>query len=130
MGQAQRTHHSWRVDGPAALGPSYESRRVVGARRVRGDTTRRSTFQAAIAPDFAPWKALLQNQSLALHGTENVNAILPITLFLVALLAALAGFDEKRLTLAAKAALKNGHTSGADFCAGLIYGCEAALKRS
>ncbi|OGS08186.1 MAG: hypothetical protein A2270_10155 [Elusimicrobia bacterium RIFOXYA12_FULL_51_18] len=46
------------------------------------------------------------------------------------LLAALAGFDEKRLTLAAKAALKNGHTSGADFCAGLIYGCEAALKRS
>ena len=44
------------------------------------------------------------------------------------LLAALAGFDEKRLVLAAKASLKNGHTSGADFCAGLIYGCEAGLR--
>lgn len=45
-----------------------------------------------------------------------------------ALLAALAGFDEARLSAAAKAALKKGHTSGADFCAGLVYGCEAALK--
>ena len=44
------------------------------------------------------------------------------------LLAALAGFDEKRLFAAAKAALKSGHTSGADFCAGLVYGCDTALK--
>ena len=44
------------------------------------------------------------------------------------LLAALAGFDEARLVNSAKAALKSGHTSGADFCAGLVYGCEAALK--
>jgi len=44
------------------------------------------------------------------------------------LLAALAGFEEKRLATAAKAALRSGHTSGADFCAGLVYGCEAALK--
>ena len=45
-----------------------------------------------------------------------------------ALLAALAGFDEPRLVNSAKAALKKGQTSGADFCAGLVYGCEAALK--
>lgn len=44
------------------------------------------------------------------------------------LLAALAGFDEARLVNGAKATLKNGHTSGADFCAGLVYGCEAALR--
>ena len=44
------------------------------------------------------------------------------------LLAALAGFDDKRLILAVKASLRNGHTSGADFCAGLIYGCEAGLR--
>jgi len=46
-----------------------------------------------------------------------------------ALLSALAGFDESRLISTAKAALKNGHTSGADFCAGLVYGCEAALNK-
>lgn len=45
-----------------------------------------------------------------------------------ALLAALAGFDEPRLINAAKAALRKGHTSGADFCAGLVYGCETALR--
>jgi len=45
------------------------------------------------------------------------------------LLAALAGFSEKRLIAAAKAALRSGHTSGADFCAGLVYGCEAGLER-
>ncbi|MEI7481246.1 MAG: DUF2877 domain-containing protein [Elusimicrobiota bacterium] len=46
------------------------------------------------------------------------------------LLAAMAGFDDKRLILAAKASLRSGHTSGADFCAGLIYGCEAGLRAS
>lgn len=46
------------------------------------------------------------------------------------LLTALAGFDDKRLVLAAKASLRSGHTSGADFCAGLIYGCEAGLRAS
>jgi len=44
------------------------------------------------------------------------------------LLAALAGFNDRRLVLAAKASLRAGHTSGADFCAGLIYGCEAGLR--
>jgi hypothetical protein len=44
------------------------------------------------------------------------------------LLAAMAGFDDKLLVLAAKASLRNGHTSGADFCAGLIYGCQAGLR--
>ncbi len=44
------------------------------------------------------------------------------------LLAALAGFDEKRLALSAKASLRTGHTSGADFCAGLVYGCDAGLR--
>ena len=44
------------------------------------------------------------------------------------LLAAMAGSDDKRLILAAKASLRSGHTSGADFCAGLIYGCEAGLR--
>jgi hypothetical protein len=44
------------------------------------------------------------------------------------LLTALAHPDAKRLTSAAKGALRHGHTSGADFCAGLIYGCEAALR--
>ncbi len=44
------------------------------------------------------------------------------------LLAALAGLEERRLLSAAKAALRCGHTSGADFCAGLVHGCEAALR--
>jgi hypothetical protein len=44
------------------------------------------------------------------------------------LLTALAGLDGKRLISAAKAALRSGHTSGADFCAGLVHGCEAALR--
>ncbi|HBB66499.1 MAG: hypothetical protein A2X28_05155 [Elusimicrobia bacterium GWA2_56_46] len=44
------------------------------------------------------------------------------------LLAALAGFSEKRLIAAARASLRSGHTSGADFCAGLVYGCEAGLR--
>ena len=44
------------------------------------------------------------------------------------LLTALAGFDNKRLIMAAKASLRTGHTSGADFCAGLIYGCEAGFR--
>lgn len=43
------------------------------------------------------------------------------------LLSSLAEPCEKRLADAARAALKNGHTSGADFCAGLIYGCEAGM---
>ncbi len=43
------------------------------------------------------------------------------------LLSALAADGDKRLALAARAALKHGHTSGADFCAGLIYGCEAGM---
>ena len=44
------------------------------------------------------------------------------------LLTALARFDRKRLASAAKASLRAGHTSGADFSAGLIYGCEAGLR--
>jgi hypothetical protein len=44
------------------------------------------------------------------------------------LLSALSGFDDKRLILAAKTAFRKGHTSGADFCAGLIYGCETGLR--
>lgn len=43
------------------------------------------------------------------------------------LLNSLAADGEKRLAAAARAALKSGHSSGADFCAGLIYGCEAGM---
>lgn len=44
------------------------------------------------------------------------------------LLTALAGFDKARLVAEAEGSLRTGHTSGADFCAGLIYGCEAGLR--
>ncbi|MFA6434271.1 MAG: DUF2877 domain-containing protein [Elusimicrobiales bacterium] len=44
------------------------------------------------------------------------------------LLTALAGPGGKKLLAAAGASLRTGHTSGADFCAGLIYGCEAGLR--
>jgi hypothetical protein len=44
------------------------------------------------------------------------------------LLAALAGTGKARLLSSSRAALKRGHTSGADFCAGLVYGCEAGLR--
>ncbi|HOW90150.1 MAG TPA: DUF2877 domain-containing protein [Elusimicrobiales bacterium] len=44
------------------------------------------------------------------------------------LLEALSGPDRTRLCSAAGAAIRSGHTSGADFCAGLVRGCEAALR--
>jgi hypothetical protein len=44
------------------------------------------------------------------------------------LLAALAGTGRIKLTAAAKAAFKTGHTSGADFCAGLIFGCGTGMR--
>jgi len=44
------------------------------------------------------------------------------------LLQALAGKDRAELEAAAAAALKSGHTSGADFCAGLLFALMQALK--
>ncbi len=46
------------------------------------------------------------------------------------LLKALAGTDRRALEAAAAAALKSGHTSGADFCAGLVFALRDALKPS
>ncbi|MBU2573717.1 MAG: DUF2877 domain-containing protein [Elusimicrobia bacterium] len=46
------------------------------------------------------------------------------------LLTMLALDEQNKLARAARAALRNGHTSGADFCVGLIYGCEAGLRAS
>jgi len=45
------------------------------------------------------------------------------------LIIALSSCSHSRLTSAAEAAVDSGHTSGADFCAGLIYGCEEGLRR-
>ena len=41
---------------------------------------------------------------------------------------ALAGADRRELQIAAGAALKSGHTSGADFCTGLVFSLQAAFK--
>ncbi|MBI4802524.1 MAG: DUF2877 domain-containing protein [Elusimicrobia bacterium] len=46
------------------------------------------------------------------------------------LLIALVRREQDKLARSAGAALRNGHTSGADFCVGLIYGCEAGLRAS
>ena len=45
------------------------------------------------------------------------------------LLDALSVPGKPRLYRAARAAIRRGHTSGADFCAGLVRGCEAGLRR-
>ena len=44
------------------------------------------------------------------------------------LMKALAGNDTKELKAAAAAALKSGHTSGADFCVGLVFALQDVLK--
>ena len=43
------------------------------------------------------------------------------------LLLALAGTDRTELDASAAAVFRTGHTSGADFCAGLVFGCELGL---
>lgn len=44
------------------------------------------------------------------------------------LMAALASADRRELAAAAAAALKSGHTSGADFCTGLVFAVQEALR--
>ncbi len=44
---------------------------------MSGDTTRRSAFQGAIVPDFAPWKALLQHRQLRKTGSKFIRTNRP-----------------------------------------------------
>ncbi|MBI4350784.1 MAG: DUF2877 domain-containing protein [Elusimicrobia bacterium] len=71
---------------------------------------------------YAEGNNLISNVSLRAAYEGKVNAKVR------RLLEALAGTDRKELEAAAAAALKTGHTSGADFCAGLVFALLDVLK--
>jgi len=71
---------------------------------------------------YAEGQNLISNVSLRASYEGKVNAKVR------RLMTALAGADGNELTAAAVAALKSGHTSGADFCAGLLFALRDVLK--
>lgn len=71
---------------------------------------------------YAEGGNLISNASLRASYEGKVNAKVR------RLLEALAGTDRKELEAAAAAALKSGHTSGADFCAGLVFALQDVFR--
>jgi hypothetical protein len=71
---------------------------------------------------YAEGSNLVSNSFLRCSYEGKVNAKVR------RLMRALAGKNRRELAAAASAALKSGHTSGADFCAGLVFALQQEFK--